>query len=66
MTAYRVLCAQLQLPPLTASAFKPLAIDTDKLIERANVAHCSGGVAEAVQLRRWYAVMKEAARARRR
>ena len=38
----------------------------DKLIERANVAHCSGGVAEAVQLRRRYAVMKEAARARRR
>ena len=38
----------------------------DKLIERANVAHCSGGFAEAVQLRRRYAVMKEAARARRR
>ena len=38
----------------------------DKLIERANVAHCSGGVAEAVLLRRRYAVMKEAARARRR
>ena len=37
----------------------------DKLIERANVAHCSGGFAEAVLLRR-YAVMKEAARARRR
>ena len=35
-------------------------------IERANVAHCSGGFAEAVQLRRRYAVMKEAARARRR
>ena len=35
----------------------------DKLIERANVAHCSGGFAEAVQLRRRYAVMKEAARA---
>ena len=30
------------------------------------VAHCSGGFAEAVQLRRRYAVMKEAARARRR
>jgi len=30
----------------------------DKLIERANVAHCSGGFAEAVQLRRRYAVMK--------
>ena len=30
----------------------------DKLIERANVAHCSGGVAEAVLLRRRYAVMK--------
>jgi hypothetical protein len=28
------------------------------LIERANVAHCSGGVAEAVLLRRRYAVMK--------
>ena len=38
----------------------------DKLIERANVAHCSGGFAEAVLLRRRYAVMKEAARARRR
>ena len=38
----------------------------DKLIERANVAHCSGGGAEAVLLRRRYAVMKEAARARRR
>ena len=38
----------------------------DKLIERANVAHCWGGFAEAVQLRRRYAVMKEAARARRR
>ena len=38
----------------------------DKLIERANVAHCSRGFAEAVQLRRRYAVMKEAARARRR
>ena len=39
----------------------------DKLIERANVAHCSGGgFAEAVQLRRRYAFMKEAARARRR
>ena len=36
----------------------------DKLIERANVAHCSGGFAEAVLLRRRYAVMKEAARAR--
>ena len=35
----------------------------DKLIERANVAHCSGGFAEAVLLRRRYAVMKEAARA---
>ena len=30
----------------------------DKLIERANVAHCSGGFAEAVLLRRRYAVMK--------
>ena len=29
----------------------------DKLIERANVAHCSGGFAEAVLLRRRYAVM---------
>ena len=41
----------------------------DKLIERANVAHCSGGLPlEAVLLRRRYAVsvMKEAARARRR
>ena len=37
-----------------------------QLIERANVAHCSGGFAEAVLLRRRYAVMKEAARARRR
>ena len=35
----------------------------DKLIERANVAHCSGGFAEAVLLRRRYAVMKEATRA---
>ena len=33
----------------------------DKFIERANVAHCSGGFAEAVLLRRRYAVMKEAA-----
>ena len=33
---------------------------------RWHVAHCSGGFAEAVQLRRRYAVMKEAARARRR
>ena len=38
----------------------------DKLIERANVAHCSGGFAEAVLLRWRCAVMKEAARARRR
>ena len=37
-----------------------------KLIERAHVVHCSGGFAEAVLLRRRYAVMKEAARARRR
>ena len=29
----------------------------DKLIERANVAHCSGGFAEAVLLRRRYAVI---------
>ena len=32
----------------------------------SDIAHCSGGFAEAVQLRRRYAVMKEAARARRR
>ena len=39
----------------------------DRLLAgQANVAHCSGGFAEAVQLRRRYAVMKEAARARRR
>ena len=31
-----------------------------------DTCHCSGGVAEAVLLRRRYAVMKEAARARRR
>ena len=38
----------------------------DKLIERANVAHCSGGLPlEAVLLRR-YAAMKVAASARRR
>ena len=51
-----------------AHARRPLAPAhiRDKLIERANVAHCSGGFAEAVQLRRRYAVMKEAARARRR
>ena len=30
---------------------------TSKLIERANVAHCSGGFAEAVLLRMRYAVM---------
>jgi hypothetical protein len=44
-----------------ASVFKALA-----KLRRANVAHCSGGFAEAVLLRRRYAVMKEAARARSR
>ena len=34
----------------------------DKLIERANVAHCTGGFAEAVLLRRRYALMKGAGR----
>ena len=38
----------------------------DRLIDRANVAHCSGSFAEAVQLRRKYAIKKDAARARRR
>ena len=42
----------------------PLAAETHLL--RANVAHCSGELPEAVLLRRKYAVMKDAARARRR
>jgi hypothetical protein len=53
------------IPPLEKKA-EALRQSRDKLIERANVAHCSGGFAEAVLLRRRYAVMKEAARARRR
>ena len=52
-------------PWLFASVLQPLGSLrlTMALIERANVAHCSGGFAEAVLLRRTYAVMKEAARA---
>ena len=38
----------------------------DYASSKFGLAHCSGGFAEAVQLRRRYAVMKEAARARRR
>jgi len=36
------------------------------LIDRANVAHCSGSFAEAVLLRRKYAIIKNAASASRR
>ena len=38
---------------------------SDRLIDRANVAHCSGSFAEAVLLRK-YSIIKDAARARRR
>jgi len=37
-----------------------------RVIDRANVTHCSGAFAEAVLLRRTYAIMKDATRARRR
>ena len=46
----------------TSSVGKTLASKTqDKLIERASVVRCSRGFAEAVLLRRKYAVMKDAA-----
>ena len=48
----------------TSSVGKTLASKTqDKLIERASVVRCSRGFAEAVLLRRKYAVMKDVATA---
>jgi len=54
-----VLASTLVLDPHNAPAVR------DKLIERANVAYCSRGIAGAALSSREYALMKDAARARR-